>query len=488
MRALRYKCTLLSDIVLNPRSATAGLKQTLDYIPGNNFLGIVASKLYPDETLLSATEKLRLFHTDAVRFGDAHPGTNNNRTIRIPASMYYPKTKSLSEAIYIHHLIEDFESLKSMQLKQAREGFYTFGKDAINAISINKSFAIKSGYDRDYRRSKDEAMYGYESLNKGLELFFEISLSDRISKELEALIDNAISGTQRVGRSRSAQYGLVSIERCEYNMPSSTNTSFEIVTEAGLKMFMTVYADSRLIFLDENSYATFQPDAKSLGFSEGEIRWDLSQIRTFQYAPWNFKRQAYDTDRCGIEKGSVFVVMVEKDQIPATEFVGSYLNEGFGHVIFNPVFLNAQHVRENGLSIYRETKVEKCAEEEHEEQIPENDQLLKYLNEQKKEEARLAEIYKIVNDLVREHKGDFKEDAFASQWGAIRSIAMKNGEKDKMFGEIEKYLTHGIALEKWEKKGRLDFINTLKSTFEGTNAQLAMINLAAQMAKECKRK
>lgn len=47
MTTLQFKCTLLSDVILNQKAATEGPNQTLDFIPGSNFLGIVASKLYP---------------------------------------------------------------------------------------------------------------------------------------------------------------------------------------------------------------------------------------------------------------------------------------------------------------------------------------------------------------------------------------------------------------------------------------------------------
>jgi hypothetical protein len=82
---------------------------------------------------------------------------------------------------------------------------------------------------------------------------------------------------------------------------------------------------------------TFQPTIKDFGLDAGTINWKKSQIRTFQYAPWNFKRQASDADRCGIEKGSV--IAIEQMQGALKPYVGSYQNEGFGKIIVNPDFL-----------------------------------------------------------------------------------------------------------------------------------------------------
>ena len=44
MSILKFKCTLLSDVILNQKAATEGPNQTLDFIPGSCFLGIVASQ------------------------------------------------------------------------------------------------------------------------------------------------------------------------------------------------------------------------------------------------------------------------------------------------------------------------------------------------------------------------------------------------------------------------------------------------------------
>ena len=38
---MKFKCTLLSDLVLNETSSSEGKQRCLDFIPGNNFLGIL---------------------------------------------------------------------------------------------------------------------------------------------------------------------------------------------------------------------------------------------------------------------------------------------------------------------------------------------------------------------------------------------------------------------------------------------------------------
>ena len=507
MTTLKFKCTLLSDIIINQKAATEGPNKTLDFIPGSNFLGIVASK-YDD----FGDAAMEVFHSGKVRFGDAHPVNVNEdssiRSLRIPAAMFYPKLKKPSDVTYIHHLVPDFKALSSEQLKQCRSGFYEFKKDGAEHIAIevetDKNFAIKSAHDKEKRRSKDEQMYGYQSLQEGLTLCFEVEI-DSENTELQMKIEKALVGTKRVGRSRTAQYGLVEIKKWDYeDIPSRESKDGLVV----------VYADSRLIFLDKYGLPTFQSSPKDLGIEnkDAKIIWEKSQIRTFQYTPWNFKRQCHDTDRCGIEKGSVFVI---EGSVSPTEsqYVGSYKNEGFGKVIYNPEFLEAD---KGGISIFK--IVEKKRKEETsnnvESEIKElkkesNTDLLKYLGQQKEQEAIEQNVYEIVNKWIVDNHSKFKGDTFASQWGAIRNIAMTHKslsdlkselyektitrkEKDKNNEEKEiqvpaAYLTHGIAAKKWSEEERLSEFKKFVQKLDDYNAQIAIINLAAEMAKKCKK-
>ena len=505
MKILKFKCTLESDVILNVKSATEGNQQTLDFIPGNNFLGIVAGKLY--EKLLPE-ESLYLFHSGHVRFGDAHPAKDSMRTLKVPASMFYPKLKKASEICFIHHFYERDNDVKKnandadehpYQLKQCRNGFYAFKNNEGLPVEVKKSFAIKSAYDREKRRSKDEKMFGYESLEAGNVFYFSVETDD---DHLGISITKALVGERHIGRSRTAQFGLVKIEPYEYD---EGFTAGRAITG---KKWVTIYADSRLIFLDKNGLPTFRPTPADLGIGiEGaKILWGKSQVRNFQYAPWNFKRQVYDTDRCGIEKGSVFVV--ECPFLPGLEstgWVGSYRNEGFGKVIYNPGFLDANEV-ENGKAVYRMNEKEEEKEEISQRTLG-GTPLLDYLASEKRQADMNEKIYKEVNAFVDNNFKKFQPESFASQWGTIRSYAMNLKTKEELRVELfEKkmnkngknipfaYLTHGTAKDKWDEKGRKKafgvFFEDLcnNESYTDRDVKFALINLASEMAKKCRRK
>lgn len=498
MTTQKFKCELLSDVILNQKAASQSQNQTLDFIPGSCFLGIAADTLYKQRNYEFCRE---VFHSTKVKFGDAHPVAVDakRRSLKIPACYLYPKGKKLNDECYISFIVDhDDEEIQKLQLKQARDGFFDIDNNntKITRVNIETDIAIKSAYDREKRRSADELMYCYESLAKGLTLYFEVVVDGDFDDE----ISNALIGEKRIGRSRTAQYGLVKITDCKFD---------EVASRATDKDYSVVYADSRLVFLDKYGYPTFQPTAKQLGFGEkDEIDWEKSQIRTFQYAPWNFQRQCFDADRCGIEKGSVFIVKTANSPTES-QYVGNYQNEGFGKVIYNPDFV--MDFNDEGLNNYdidlnipnkkqTESKVTRRKRQcfEIEQLQNSSDGLLKYLAAMKKAELDEEIIYETVNDFVRENKKIFTQESFASQWGSIRAIALRYSTyaelKEELFdkkitknGKTEPYayLTHGVAMEKWKKRGRFDvfrdFFNGLSPI--GDFAQKVLINLAAQMAK-----
>lgn len=283
-----------------------------------------------------------------------------------------------------------------------------------------------------------------------------------------------------MGRSRTAQYGLVSIKPCAFE---EAGTCDKPVGE-----LVTIYADGRLIFYNEDGFPTYQPTAQQLHLPEGsEIRWDLSQIRTFCYAPWNYKRQAYDTDRCGLEKGSVIVAKCPSAIACRDAYVGAYCNEGFGKVVYNPCFLNAKSDGRTTFA-FREVArdVADCAQEKDLPHTP----LMELLDARKKVEEQEYGIYESVNAFVEQYGSRFKNAAFASQWGTIRSIAMAHADEGKLMDELFKeprgYLVHGTAKDKWAEKGRLSLLRDFCVNTSHGLLQRALVNLASEMAKTIK--
>lgn len=508
MVRLQFRCRLLTDVILNSSSATESINSTLDYIPGSCFLGIVARDYarYAQEGLAHA-----LFHSGQVQFGDAHPaytqGEKQLRSWRTPAAFFRPKLDK--EQCFVHFAIPDpaSEELVRLQLRQERKGFWAFetSGDTTLAHPVNPTtnFTLKSAYDSEHRRAKDEQLFGYEALRAGMDFLFSVVVEEgeNTGQVVDAL-QRELVGKRRVGRSRSAQYGLVEIE--PYDFPTIT-PSISLTNGR-----VAVYAESRLCFTDEWGMSTAMPTAQQLGFAEGaKIDWEHSQVRTFRYSPWNAKRGYADAERFGIEKGSVMVV--EASALPDNDAaVGEYRNEGFGRVCYNPAFLKADA---EGRSTIQFEENSSMSTEAPLQASGYTSPLLDYLQAQKKAEEVEYSIYELVNEWMKEYAHHFTGVAFASQWGTIRSLAMQYPDADrlveKLFGRqqgallpiiAEKddnaYLRHGVAQQKWDERGRikrlLKFVHQVWKKEEKPHLgkallASALINLSSQMAKHCKR-
>jgi len=506
MQIIKFKCKLVSDVIINQRAATEGNQETLDFIPGSAFLGIVANELYKN----TDDENFQIFHSGKVRFGDAHPLENNLRGLRLPASLYFEKGSSLTEKAFIHHKMPE-KGLKKdgmpVQVKQVRADFMVKESEAmtLKILKVDKSFAIKSSYDREKRRAKDNMMYGYEAIREGLVMGFEIVFENGIAITTINKVKEAITGYKKIGRSSSAQYGLVKIEEANYE---SALNSFEY--NEGL----LIYAESRLLFLDEYGMFTLMPQPKHFGIVKhgAEIVWKKSQVRTFRYAPYNSKRMQSDADRLCIEKGSVFfitgVTAADLDNDWYNKPVGTITNEGFGKILVNPEFLQSKPESSDGEALFsfsnkfenngndvNTSKIDVEGLKAEIKNLNEYDQpVFEYLLDQLQKETEDCEVYKMVNRFVNDPKksGLFKKEKFASQWGTIRMKAMvakdKNVLFDNLFKEPNGYLVHGVAEEKWKGlkiKVFKDYCcKLLKNEYKFSFMQKAIVNLAAEMAKK----
>ena len=503
MEQYHYKCTLLSDIVLPATAATQGFHPCLDYLPGSKFLGILAKKLYNME---DGKKTIDLFHNGTVRYGDAHPLVNGQRTYKVPNSWFYPKNKDLEDTIYLHHELSEGDRKKLVtagtQPKQARKGYFTLNKNSDNGkrqlVEVAQNFSIKSAYDSETLRSKDSQMYGYFALKQGTEWCFTITATTAdYATEIAQII-----GTHRMGRSSTAEYGLVKIELLENDSPS-----VERCNPADKIYYL--YAESNLCFYDDCGRNTLQPTIKQLKLPAKSILLaDKSQIRTRGYQTWNGHRNNKDTDRLIIEKGSVFAVQIPADSdMPIATIesgVGAHLAEGFGQLIVSPSFLHSENEEEKYLLDWSlsKTKIEEWSNNRSayaKKEDAAKDTLVKnWLVQRKVESEMVYDIDANVNWFVNKYTNkDTFDHITASQWGMIRNYAKHaNNDSDQLMTLLfEKAgavgcLYRGQSEDKWRKNGARDklkrFLEKVQESI-GNEVTKLTIKLAAQMAKTSKR-
>ncbi len=478
MKIYQYKCTLLSDVIVTSEAATEGYRESLDYIPGSKFLGIAAGKLY-DET--NPQKTLDLFHNGTVKFGDATLVHQNIALYKVPFSWYHEKGQGLSESIFLHHKItetdQEYFTREGIQPKQARSGY--FSSELGIFTTIEQGFSLKSAHSIERRRAKDSQLFGYYSMKAGSEWSF--SINDQSGEYADELKDIMV-GKHRIGRSRSAEYGLVSIE---FMQQSASQEPIIFQDE------VIIYAKSNLCFYDSiTGRPTAQPTADQLiGTNAGKIDWNKSQVRSRNYKTWNRHRGNKDTERIIIERGSVFVVSVH-DKANSTFLlngIGSHQAEGFGEVLVNPEFLLAEgyelplrlkKMNIDYLQLYPIQNGEK------------DDEAFACLQNIKNRNNFNYSIDANVSTFIKNHGNDFAGIS-KSQWGTLRNYA-KNLDDSQRFATLifDKrcgFLYKGQSEKEWRAKNRRVILENYLINLNGTPDYLPfVIKLSNLMAKKTK--
>lgn len=422
MQELVYEVEFLSDIVLPATSNTQGNIQQLDFIAGSNFLGMVAREYDKFE------DSFAVFHSGKVRFTDGHILHEDKETYKMPLSYFFDKGKE--EELYNHHLIKDFKVFD--QLKQKRNGYIT--KD-LETVYIDYNYTQKSSYDKTKRRSgsKDSDMFGYSAMQKGLKWRFSIKIDEDINSNDLELLRKTIVGQKRLGKSKSAQYGLIKISEHSGSVASASPKGG---AKAALPNSTILYANSRIALVDENGNPTY--DLKYI-CDNIEIDYAKCQIKTSTFTPYNGAMQTKTYERACINKGSVIILKNVTDEQLQTiqKGVGAYLSEGFGEILVNPSFL----IDRDWFSLVKEEK----REDEETNEIKTS--LGKFLQQREDAKQDKLNILNEVDKFIKYNKPLY-ENIKPSQWGKIRSICTSGEDcfKDK----IEQYISSGV--KQWEEQ------------------------------------
>jgi hypothetical protein len=485
-----YKVKFLSDVVILSSNASQENK-SLNYIPGANFLGIVA-KRYTD--IKKANLAYDIFHSGKVRFNDAHISINNRRSHKKPNAWFYLKSEKdkSDKKIFLHHYLkpEDHDSLleKKKQLKQERQGFFIYNNSKITDIKINHNYSMKSAHNIKERRSAESKMYGYDSLPKGSEWIFyiESDIEDVLSKIGQILI-----GKHSIGKSRSAQYGRIEIKEIDYSEnlnPKNSNNSNELL----------LYFDSPAAFIDQYGQPTYQPDIeKDLRLnSTSQINWEKSSVRIRSFSPYNGKRSNFDSDRVCIDKGSV--LYIDNSSIAPEEYqkriksgIGMYRSEGLGNIIVNPTFLTNiknQHLLDYSYKEDINIKDSISSNFDSVIQHKSDNRVLNFIKSKKIKSQNRHEILYSTNKFVDKNYNKFSKIS-KSQWGKIRQIALSYLDYDDMFEELfddqNGFLKHGESQKIWENRTNIlkQAIEKISQRTSKNNARQFVINLSSEMTK-----
>ena len=524
---LSFQCRFLSDVILNASSATASVSETLDYIPGSKFWGMLIQEAYrrEDEQLIQA---LQAIGSTKIRVGDAHPMVETSQQcLKVPRCFFNKKTNKSD--VYLDFLLDEYtrKALREeppVQLKQMRKEYiiYQEEKGIFHSLNLDKKLTIKTAYDRNKRRSKDGQMYNYEALPKGSKWLFDIEIAEE-EKDLISFVQSffARGKSKRLGKSRSAEFGQVdivpygdaSIQKEEFVEP------YEISIEGlASKKLVALYAESRVAFIKDGQ-VTAEPqldvilDALGIEDKGAKICLSANYMSSTVYSPWNAYRNARDADRWLLDKGSVFFIeLSEKAKpLPKVIWLGGFQAEGFGKLLVNPSFLNAKHIGVKSAAELRASKdsepltrskfLEQQSFQIHKQEdkvelietaafveIGAGDELLVDLLEQEQlDHSSSRQLSKRVESFRRNYL-KYLEAISASQWGQVRNLVTHFSRKSELekilFDDNFGFLRTASRKKTWSNTLVKGLEDEVSSGLSGEQAREFLLLLANAEAKK----
>ncbi len=461
-----YTCEFKSDIILKASTNTEGYSPNLDFIPGNAFLGMVARNYDKFK------DPFYVFHSGEVKFGDGDILIESlvDGKIALKPGYKIPLcfcNLKVGEGYYNRLFLSDKDEQdfidSQKQLKQLREGYIN---EDYFSHSFNYNYSQKSAHDEKNRRSKDGYMFGYTSFDKGLKFLFSIECSD---DETLKQIEEFLLGEQLLGKSKTAQYGRVLIEK--------SNLNDEIDSFKPNDNLTYLYAKSRIALFDEFGNPTLLRSASDLGLKSGQIDFRNSHIKVGNYFPYNAKKISCEMMRYFIKKGSVITIRnLDKDEkIP--EYIGSFQNEGFGAILVNPKFLNVDSTNENFDIAKNNENLVKFKKEQLKEIKEPQTNLIKFLSQKEREDTQFLELV----DKVEAFKSKVRTPT-NSQWSAINNFAISSKNDDELLKNIEEFTKKGVSKKQWENCGE-ELVKEIKSL---SNKKMFVRLLSARCRKDSK--
>jgi CRISPR-associated protein Csx10 len=444
-RVLRFSLRLVTNTIVSQSSATSGDHQCLDFIPGAALLGVAASRLYSN---LPAEASDVLFQSGRVRFTDALAEVQGQPGWPMPLCWHHIKGEDALEAGEAGNRL-DPESVfdpsrysidEGLQPKQLRSGYVTTNGAVVN---VEKDFELKTAINPETGGAAQSQLFGYQSLRAGQCFQFSVIADADVDETLLKQLSASLSGTARIGRSRSAQFGQVEIEPiASIDFPESRDA------EDGKLLRLWLVSD--LALMDDNGNPLLMPTAAAFGLAKG-ARWlaESSFLRTRSYAPFNAKRRCHDLQRQVICRGSVLVFRLPEalnsNQKTDLQCAGQYQEAGLGQVIVNPALL-ASNQPVFGPAITPAVQQEQPAPSRP------DSVLLRFLGKQVEGVEQGEQIEGYVQVFVAElHRALKNAAAWAglpegalpadvpnrSQWGKIREVALANeGQPDALRREL----------------------------------------------------
>lgn len=326
--------TVIEPVTFSEKAATTGAHKTLDYVPGAALMGLAAAEFYRDEgKWVEGVNPWTAFHSGDIRFGNGYPKTASG-DLTVPMPLCFHKVKGNDRLVYN---LARLAQPKSIQLQQQRADFISRDAAVPEAVyHVPLGTNLKTAIDPESGTAASAQLFANQFIKPGAIFVAALSAEGEAASQLETIAGH-LCGKHRIGRSRSAEYGLVKIERIPNNsVPSYAPHPVDNAT--------VVFCASD-VWLEATGCGQL-PMPKDFGLEGGELDLARSFINYRRFTPYNGKWRVVMPERVLISAGSILVFKEGRGTQRIDAFVGAGTETGLGHVLFDPPFLSQTNLHE----------------------------------------------------------------------------------------------------------------------------------------------
>lgn len=333
---------LRAPTIFSAAAATTGGHASLDAVPGAALLGLAAA--WQEAWQEGLPEPVwTVLRSGGVRFGPGYPIDGQGRVLLpVPRALHKSKASTdgrRSDERILYNLSSG-TTPSGLQLSQVRDGFLAEGENGLEATRPRKTFVMKTAVDPESGTAMDAMLFGYEALAAGQSFYAEIEAdADALDgAAFEALVGTLASReglSHRMGRSRAAEFGAVTIRR----VPERPAIPVRSLGER-----LVIWALSDIALVDANGQPAVDP--ATIELPELSYRPDISFVGTRRYAPYVGRWRMSDMERHVISAGSVLVFTGKGAERAGERLqahgLGIERAAGLGRVWVNPLGLDTQ--------------------------------------------------------------------------------------------------------------------------------------------------
>ena len=323
-----FLVTLLGDVAIGSRGTLVGARRGCDFLPGHVFLGAAAARLYAS----LGDDAWTVFHSGKVRFHDAHP--IYGESVGFPAARCWHSRGKADLALgpVAYYNLSHPDDQTGTDFRRIDAAYIT--EDGF-CPKPDTGLQLKTAINPATGRAADEKLYSYHVIKRGGGFRFCLR-ADGISESLYAKVAKSLTGKLRLGSSRSAEYGLVSVEPMEVSKPLESKPFGSEDKRVLLQLL------ANLVVLDDWGQPSVCPKPQWVGLPPGRLVLDRSFLAHNSATPFNAALRRREWERQFLQAGSV--LCFEFDQAPDWESLqqrcrrglGLFRQNGFGRVWLNP--------------------------------------------------------------------------------------------------------------------------------------------------------